>query len=297
MSFFGSLTGSDQRKDLRAGANNAVASLNQGLREARGDLSTGYTGSTQQYDAAHTQLQQSLGASTKALNRGTDAAIAAFSPYSQAGGQANTMYGNALGLNGLQAQKDFGANYASNDPFRAQNSGFATDDLMRSLNARGLSGSGYAASAVADQSLRRGSQDYQNYLTRLQGQQGQGFQAAGQVAGYQANRGNALAGLNTGYGNSQAGIYGQQAGASTEYGNSLANLNYGNGQQLAGIQTGLANGLAGARTAGVNNIIGLGTTAAKIALGIPPSGGGGSGGGETLPWLNGGRGGQATTFG
>ena len=294
MGFFSSLTGSAQRKDLRAGAADAVASLNQGLRDARGDLSTGYTGASQQNNFAHNQLGQSLGASTKAINSGTNSAISALSPYSQAGGQANALYGNALGLNGLQAQKDFGANYAANDPFRAQNSGFATEDLMRSLNARGLSGSGYAASAVADQSLRRGSQDYQNYLTRLQGQQGQGFQAAGQVAGYQANRGNALAGLNTGYGNAQANIYGQQAGASTEYGNSLANLNYGNGQQLAGIQTGLANGIAGARTAGVNNIIGLAGLAGKAFTGfnsLP------SGGGETLPWLNGGRGGQATTFG
>ena len=294
MGFFSSLTGSAQRKDLRAGAADAVASLNQGLRDARGDLSTGYTGASQQNNFAHNQLGQSLGASTKAINSGTNSAISALSPYSQAGGQANALYGNALGLNGLQAQKDFGANYAANDPFRAQNSGFATEDLMRSLNARGLSGSGYAASAVADQSLRRGSQDYQNYLTRLQGQQGQGFQAAGQVAGYQANRGNALAGLNTGYGNAQANVYGQQAGASTEYGNSLANLNYGNGQQLAGIQTGLANGIAGARTAGVNNIIGLAGLAGKAFTGfnsLP------SGGGETLPWLNGGRGGQATTFG
>ena len=294
MSFFGSLTGSDQRKDLRTGANNAVTSLNQGLGEARTNLNTGYTGATQQYDLAHNTYGQTFNAAKKAVNTGTDSAVSALSPYTQAGGQANALYGNALGLNGLQAQKDFGANYAANDPFRAQNSGFATDDIMRSLNARGLSGSGYAASAVADQSLRRGSQDYQNYLTRLQGQQGQGFQAAGQVAGYQANRGNALAGLNTGYGNAQANVYGQQAGASTEYGNSLANLNYGNGQQIAGIQTGLANGIAGARSAGVNNIIGLAGLAGKAFTGfnsLP------SGGGETLPWLNGGRGGQATTFG
>lgn len=269
MGFFGSFMGTDQKKDLVSGANDAIGYLNGGKKEAQGNLSTGFNNAYAQTGGAFKSVQQGAKQAHGDINQGTDAAVNALTPYMQQGGQANTLYGNALGLNGVDAQRSFGENYAASDPFRQQNSEFATNALMQSLNARGLSGSGYAANAVAEQSLRRGSQDYETYLNRLQGQQGQGLQAAQQTAGFQANRGAANAGIDTGYGNARAGIYGDRAQMQTGYGNEQANLNYGNAQQIAGIRTGLANGVAATRSVGINNIMGLGALAVSAATGMP----------------------------
>ena len=257
MGFFGSFMGTDQKHDLQNGAAEATSLLNNGAKTANTNLAQGLRGFNQQTNNAIGAVRQGATTANSAVNQGTDSAVNALSPYMQSGQQASTLYNNALGLNGVDAQRSFGANYAASDPFRQQNSEFATNALMQSLNARGLSGSGYAANAVADQSLRRGSEDYGNYLNRLQGQQGQGFQAAGQTAGFQANRGNALSGIGTGFGDAKANIYGQRAQAQTGYGDATSNLNYGNAQQLAGVRTGLANGVAATRSTGINNLTGL----------------------------------------
>lgn len=257
MGFFGSFMGTDQKHDLQNGARDATNILNNGAATANANLAQGFQGAQQQTAKGLKSVGQGQQQARTDINAGTDNALTALSPYQQSGTQANTLYGNALGLNGADAQRSFGANYAASDPFRAQNQQFATDATLQSLNARGLSGSGYAVAQVADQNLRRGSQDYENYLNRLQGQQGQGFQAAGAQAGYQANRGNALSDISTNAANARAGIYGQRAGIQTGYGDATSNLNYGNAQQLAGVRTGLANGVAATRSVGVNNLMGL----------------------------------------
>ena len=208
MGFFGSFFGSDQQKDLANSKASADASLKQG------------------YDTAQT-------------NYGNAQNL--YKPYQQQGQQANQMYGNALGLNGLQAQKDFGANYAAADPFRQQNADFATNALQRQYNARGQTYGGSTDLAVSRANLERGSQDYGNYLNRVQGQAQQGYQATGAQAGLEQGKGD----LAMGYGQTQAGNA----------------INYGNAQSQS-------------RSIGVNNVLGLAGTAAKAAgafYGIPSS--------------------------
>jgi len=204
--------GTSQQKDLKAGksaADNALA--------------TGYQGAQANYGNA-----QSM-----------------YAPYAQQGQQANSMYGNALGLNGVQAQKDFGSNYAASDPFREQNADFANAGLMRQWNARGMADSGASRLAVSRASLERGSQDYGNYLNRLQGAGQQGFQATGAQAGLEQGKGD----LATGYGQTRAGN----------------EINY-------------SNALAQSRSTGINNILNVAGTVAKVAgaaYGMPSFGGGG----------------------
>jgi hypothetical protein len=223
MGFFGDFFGSSQRKDLQQSKGAADAALQQGYNTAQGN----YTN-----------------------------AQGMFNPYAQQGQQANTMYGNALGLNGLDAQKSFGANYAASDPFRQQNADFANNALMRQYNARGQTYGGSTDLAVSRANLERGSQDYNNYLNRLQGQGQQGYQATSAQAGLEQGKGD----LAMGYGQTRAGN----------------EINYGNA-------------LAQSRSIGINNLLGLAGTAAKAYgayANIPGSnaGGGKIQGGNGLSW-------------
>ena len=208
-------------------------------------------------------LANAKGAATQALTNGYNGAMGNYNtaqgmydPYRQQGQQASNMYGNALGLNGTDAQKSFGANYAASDPFREQNADFANNALMRQYNAKGMGNSGTSALATQRASLERGSTDYNNYLNRLQGVGQQGFQATGAQAGLEQGKGD---------------------------------LTYGYGQQQAGNEISYGNALAQSRNTGVNNLLGLGGLLAKGAgayMGMPSYGGGG-GSSPTIKGSNG----------
>lgn len=193
-------------------------------------------------------MERANAEATTSLQQGYDRAQGNYStaqgmyrPYAEQGQQANTMYGNALGLNGVDAQKSFGQNYAASDPFRQQNADFATNALMRQYNARGQTYGGSTDLAISRANLERGSQDYNSYLNRLQGQGQQGYQATGAQAGIEQAKGD---------------------------------LSYGYGQQRAGNSINFGNALAQTRSTGVNNIIGgLGAVAGvgRSFAGIPSS--------------------------
>lgn len=252
-------------KQAKQGYNAATGMLQKGEAQARGELTGGYD----QAGNFLAQAGQGIGAAYdqagNALNSGEARATGYLDPYMQSGGQANAMYGNALGLNGVGAQSSFGANYAASDPFRAQNAGFATEALMKALNARGLSGSGYAGEAVARQNLMQGSQDYNNYLNRLSGVRDSGQSAANNAANISQNFATQRSGLATDRLRSQNQIYGAQADNATQRGNALSNLSYGNAQQMAGQRIGLGNALAESKSAGINNLFNLGGMALKAS--------------------------------
>jgi hypothetical protein len=253
MSFWDDFTGKSQRKDAKRGYRDSVAMLDEGKTAAEGQIKGGYAGADANYSRERDALTSAY---TKAdsLYGNTPDYLA---PYDATGRSANTLYANALGLNGIEAQKAFGENYAASDPFRAQNAELATEQLMKALNARGLSGSGYGAEAVARQNLMQGSQDYQNYLNNLFGMQQQGQSAAAQRTQFAQNTAANRAGLSTNYGNALAGTYRSQGGLNVDRGNALADLSYGNAQQKANMRTGLANAVAQSRSVGINNLLGV----------------------------------------
>lgn len=225
MGIFDDFLGKSQKRDLRSGKDNADRYMQQGYDEAAG-IGQDYYGKAQNY------LQ----------------------PFIDRGNRAGGMYDNALGLNGRGAQQQFMANYADNDPFRQQNMDAATQGIRRQYNARGMDTSGNALLAAARASQERGSTDYNNYLNRLQGAQGQGAQFA------------------------QTG-----AGMAGTFGNNLMGMRYGYGNQQAGNEISYANSMAQGRTAGIQNLMGLGGMVLKAYAGGGFGGapGAGAGGWET----------------
>jgi len=192
MSFFGSFFGNDQRNDVQSANRQATASLGAGRTAAIGN-----------YSQARDMYQ----------------------PYAQQGQRANALYGDATGANGTAAYRSAMQGYAGSDPFRDANADYANNALMRQYNARGNGNSGTASLAVARAQTERGAQDWNAYLSRIQGQGQMGMQATG-----------AQAGLTQGMGDIESGY----------------------GQQMAGNAINYGNAMAGSRNIGTQNMLGLG---------------------------------------
>ena len=257
MGFFGSFTGASQRKDQKSAYTDSNATLDRGYGAAQGNLTGGYGAANDAYSGGRADINSGYGAATGALSGGVDKAVGQYQPYAESGARANTQYSNALGINGRAAQENYARDYQSSDPFRASNETFANNALMQQYNARGLSGSGVAAAAVAQESLRRGSADYENHLNRIQGVQGQGFQAAGATAGIYANQGQQQAQYGFNQGTDLANIQGQRAQTASQYGQGQAGLNTDLATGKAGNRINLGNSLANSRSIFTNNLMGL----------------------------------------
>lgn len=141
-----------------------------------------------------------------ALQTGANNATADFNtnyytPYTQTGTNANTMYANALGLNGAAGntaatgafQTSPGYNFALQQGAQA---------LDRSAAGAGNFGSGNAAVALQNYGQGMANQQYGNWLSNLQGLGAQGLTAATGQTG----REQSLANIQTGLGQGQAGV-------------------------------------------------------------------------------------------
>lgn len=96
------------------------------------------------------------------------------------------------------------------------------------MQAMGMGDSGASRLAIARAGMERGSQDYGNYMNRLQGFGQQGYGAAG-----------------------------QSAGIASGAGNMLGQMRMGLGQNLAGNEISSGNAMAASRNTGWQNILGL----------------------------------------
>lgn len=118
--------------------------------------------------------------SVGALNKAVDA----YSPYAQTGQAANSMYGNALGLNGAAG------NAAATGAFQAgPGYDFALkqgeQSALRGASAAGMLNSGNTLAALTQYGQGTANKEYGSWLDRLAGQSAQGLQAAsGQASGY-----------------------------------------------------------------------------------------------------------------
>jgi len=111
-------------------------------------------------------------------------AIDAYNPWVQSGTAANTMYGNAIGLNGADG------NAAATGAFQAgPGYDFALkqgeQSALRGASAAGMLNSGNTLAALTEYGQGTANKEYGSWLDRLSGQSAQGLQAAGgQAAGY-----------------------------------------------------------------------------------------------------------------
>lgn len=240
----------------------STATVNKGYDAARGNLAAGYGTANQAYGQARSDVNTGYRNALSSLASGTNQAAGAYQPYSETGQNANALYGNALGLNGQAAQQTFMQNYQA-DPFRDANADFANEALMRTLNARGMSGSGAAAAAIAQESLRRGSEDYNNYLNRLSGLQSQGQQTAGSLANLYANQGQHGAQYGMQAGSDLANIQGNRAATGYNYGLGQAGLDTDQAITNAGNRINLGNAQAASRGILGNNLMNLAGLAVK----------------------------------
>lgn len=151
MGFFGSFTGSDQRKDIRNANNKASAAIDKGYADSQGYYNQ---------------------------------AASAYDPYVQAGGKANDTYNALLGLNGADARSSAQGMLTSDPLFQG---GLAQDSnaLLRNLNARGASGGGQAQLAAQ----RVLQQNYGQWLDRYRDAGQQGFQASNALSNVRAAQG------------------------------------------------------------------------------------------------------------
>jgi hypothetical protein len=149
--------------------------------------------------------QQGVQQANNALQTGANNATADFAtnyytPYTQTGTNANTMYANALGLNGASG------NTAATSAFQTSPGyNFAvqqgTQALDRSAAGAGNFGSGNAAVALQNYGQGMANQQYNNWLSNLQGLGQEGLAAATGQTG----REQSLANIQTGLGQGQAG--------------------------------------------------------------------------------------------
>jgi hypothetical protein len=160
MGFLTSLTGGDAGKSSKKAINENMSALDT-LR-------------TRGYDI----IDSGQNNANSALDRG----ISFYSPYQQTGEAANSMYSNALGLNGADG------NAAATGAFQAgPGYDFALkqgeQSALRGASAAGMLNSGNTLTALTQFGQGTANKEYGSWLDRLQGQSAQGLSAAGGAAG------------------------------------------------------------------------------------------------------------------
>lgn len=168
-----------------------------------------------------------------------------YDPYTKSGEAANTMYSNALGLNGAAGNQAATQAFQTSPGYSFQMQQ-GTQALDRSAAGSGLFGSGNAAAALTQYGQGLANQEYGNWLTRLSGLGTQGLTAA---AG-------------------QTGRQGSLAGIDTGLGNALANADIGLANNVASDYTSSAATQAANRAAGTSNLISGLLGGAKLAAGL-----------------------------
>jgi len=287
---------------IGTGRTNANAALDFGYGDAvkniQGSINQGWDVAnqvgTERKGAINTGADAALGASRGALQSISDL----YQPYIQSGTKAQTLYDQALGLGptGATGAQDFYNQYATVDPMR----GFKDEQILRAIgnqsNAVGQFGArgGLASTRALNESYDK---DLQTYLSRLEGQAGRGGQYTSQLAGFtndagnrdaqiEMDRGSALSGIFADHGNTLNRLITQnplatgqlsqhlgdaRSGLETAYGNNVAGIETGYHQGVANAQGAQYQGDAAAGTAGMNNILKVGTAAAQMAMGMPPT--------------------------
>lgn len=115
-----------------------------------------------------------------ATNDAYTAATGRINPYATQGQQANTMYNDAIGVNGAGGYQKSFANFNA-DPFRQGENDYTnllTRNMFRRYNGQGMGNSGASGAAVARVGAERYGQQVADYRNRFQGAGQMGWNAA-----------------------------------------------------------------------------------------------------------------------
>lgn len=120
-------------------------------------------------------------------------------PYLDRGNQAGGQINNLLGLNGAEAQSTAGEQFKTDPGWAAANK-YAQQQMAAKANASGQGLGGNTLSALSRFNEQDMAAQYDKYFGRLQGQQGAGQTALGQLGGFSAANTNTVAGAMAGEG-------------------------------------------------------------------------------------------------
>lgn len=183
--------------------------------------------------SARKDLKRAKAASDAELQAGYDEsqpffneAFDLYSPYAEGGAAANARYNQLLGL-GTAEERVAGQQTYLDDPIFQSILGQESNALLRQQNARGQTYGGKTRLLGG----RLGLEGYNRYLDRLSGQGQTGLAATGAQAGIRAGQGD---------------------------------LRYGFGATKAGHETSFGNAMAENRNTGINNLLNIAGTAAKV---------------------------------
>jgi hypothetical protein len=186
----------------------------------------------------------------EAANPLYEQAAAQYSPYQATGTAANTMYGNALGVNGP------GGNTAAVDAFHtAPGYNFMRDEALQGVERLYGQKYGYDSGNLINAIQERGTgladQSYQQWMDNLFRGSGQGLQAAQGAAQANLAQGGMTADNYNNRANTFANSYGAQANNASQFGTNMTNLNAANqANQTAALGAGLS---------GLTSLFGAGT--------------------------------------
>jgi hypothetical protein len=164
MGFLGALTGSDVGKATKAAANQNK------------NLITGF----------QTTGNQIINTGEDKSGAALDSAVGAYQPWVGTGEQANTLYADALGLNGTAGNARATGAFQTGPGYDfALKQG--EQSALRGASAAGMLNSGNTLTALTQFGQGLADQEYGSWLDRLNGVSGQGLSAAGgQAQGYGA---------------------------------------------------------------------------------------------------------------
>lgn len=204
-------------------------------------------------------ITSAIGAGTNAINSGATNALAAvqgaganasgsFSPYINTGNQATYTLANLYGLNsGGQVPANALEMVANSPDYQfAQQQGM--NALQNSNAAKGLLNSSEHLRSAETFGQGLATQQFGNYVGRLQALSSQGLSATGSAANIDVGTGNALANIYGGQGTAIAGQNNALASYLASLGINTANLFSGQGNALANVWSNEGNALAGTQT-------------------------------------------------
>jgi hypothetical protein len=227
---------------LGTGASAARADITGQLQPSLDALGTGF-------DTARSDLTSNYGPAADSIRTG----IAGFQPWINSGTAADSMYGDALGLNGAAG------NAAATGAFQASpgyqwNVDQATDAAARKASSLGVAGSGNTLSAITTLGENLANNEYGNWLSNLNNASSRGLTAASASAAGDYNLANLGVQQGRDLGNVDTSRGAAVAGTLTNYGANLGNLDTGLGTGTASIYTGLGNSLANSNTNFMNTL-------------------------------------------
>ncbi|MBA1156932.1 hypothetical protein [Microvirga mediterraneensis] len=158
-------------------------------------------------------------------------AFALYEPYRTQGIAALGQYSDAIGMNGAEGSDRATAAFRASPGYEWQ-VGQATDAVARKAGAIGALGSGNTMAAISDRAGHMADAEYDDYLDRLNGVVGLGYDATGRQAGITQDRGN----LFVQKGRDKAGVYqhASDLGASTMQSTGMATADALQGGMMAG---------------------------------------------------------------